>query len=248
MCDCQRNMTKEYYVSHKYDLEAVLNPLFEYKQKYYVWCTEKSDENYLLTFLLDSVKASFLSPSYNYNKMIDEIVQDIFWDEIRHQISDTQYISMDRRTRQIIVELQNTLISIKIALDRSVKLFRLYKKGIAEYSTFGHINFDTGKAKGFMSQVIQDKENDNIMQYVYDEYNLWIRDSVQPRDAIIHYDDIQVSYTFSKGCEIPNFIFTSKGNVFELCFEDVTFYVNSFYNFSSQIIKMIFDKIVFDSD
>ena len=234
---------KQYYVNQKYDLEEVLTPLYGWKQEYFNWCKRQKREDYSLTFLLDQIRASYLSPAYNYNKLVDEIIQDMFWDEIKYEIPDCQWVSMGRRTSQIIIELQNCLVSIKIALDRSVKLFRLYKKGIAEYSTFGHIDSSTNKAKGFMAQVIQDKDKDDILEYVYQKYCEWIRECVQPRDAIIHYDDIQVEYFFFEGHEIPKFICRKKQDVIEFSFQDVTLYISSFYAFYSEVTRMIFEKI-----
>ena len=234
---------KQYYVNQKYDLEEALTPLYGWKQEYFNWCKRQKREDYSLTFLLDQIRASYLSPAYNYNKLVDEIIQDMFWDEIKYEIPDCQWVSMGRRTSQIIIELQNCLVSIKIALDRSVKLFRLYKKGIAEYSTFGHIDSSTNKAKGFMAQVIQDKDKDDILEYVYQKYCEWIRECVQPRDAIIHYDDIQVEYFFFEGHEIPKFICRKKQDVIEFSFQDVTLYISSFYAFYSDVTRMIFEKI-----
>ncbi len=62
---------------------------------------------------------------------------------------------MGKRTEQIIIAVKNCLISIKIALDRLIKIIRLYEVGIAEYTTFGHIDEKTNKAKGFMAQVVE---------------------------------------------------------------------------------------------
>lgn len=241
--DNRQANTKKYYIEQKYDLEEVLTPLYKYKQEYFEWCERYYIKDYSLTLLLDQIKASYLSPAYNYNNLIDEIVQDIFWEEIKHEIPDVQWVSMGRRTSQIIIEIQNCFIAIKVALDRIVKLFRLYKRGIAEYSTFGHIDASTNKAKGFMAQVIQDKEKDDILEYVYREYQKWIWDSVQPRDAIIHYDDIQVVYYICNMCEIPKFVCKKKENIIEISFEDITLYTRSFYIFGSEIMKMVFEKI-----
>lgn len=235
--------SKRYYFNQKYDLEEVLVPLYKYKQEYFEWCEKHSRDDYSLTFLLDQLRASYLSPAYNYNKLVDEIIQDIFWDDIKREIPDEQWVSMGRRTSQIIIEVQNCLIAIKVALDRIVKLFRLYKKGIAEHSTFGHIDFSANKAKGFMAQVVQDKEKDNILEYVYQEYQKWIWESVQPRDAIIHYDDIQVIYYVCNMCEIPKFVCKKKQDIIEFSFEDITSYTNYFYNFGSEIFRMVFEKV-----
>ena len=46
-----------------------------------------------------------------------------------------------------------------------------------------------------------------ISEYVHKEYNKWILECVRPRDVIIHYDDINVGYTFIEFCELPFFIY-----------------------------------------
>lgn len=151
-------INEEYYLNEKYDLEEILNPLYNTKQKYYEWCTKRNIEDYSLIFVIDQIKASCLGPAYNYNRLVDEIIQDLFWEQIKYTISEEQWVSMGRRTEQIIIAVQNCLISIKIALDRLIKIIRLYKNGIAEYTTFGHIDEKTNKAKGFMAQVVRDRE------------------------------------------------------------------------------------------
>lgn len=105
---------EEYYLKEKYDLEEILNPLYNTKQKYYEWCTKRGIEDYSLIFVIDQIRASCLSPAYNYNRLVDEIIQDLFWDQIKYTISEEQWVSMGRRTEQIIIAVQNCLISIKI--------------------------------------------------------------------------------------------------------------------------------------
>lgn len=168
-------INEKYYLNEKYDLEEILNPLYNTKQKYYEWCIKRDIEDYSLIFVIDQIKASCLGPAYNYNRLVDEIIQDLFWDQIKYTISEEQWVSMGRRTEQIIIAVQNCLISIKIALDRLIKIIRLYKSGIAEYTTFGHIDEKTNKAKGFMAQVARDREKDEILQYIYQEYDKWMR-------------------------------------------------------------------------
>lgn len=243
MLDSYRDKHKQFYISKKFDLEDVGLSLKLHKQRHFEWCYNNKNEDYSLMYVLDSIRASFLSPAYSYNNLIDKIIQDVFWDDLKYTIPKEQFVSSGRRSVEMVIELQNCLISIKIALDRCVKLFRLYKNGIAEYSTFGHINSSTNKAKGFIGRVIQDKETDDIMQFVYNEYIKWIDKCVKPRNAIVHYDDIFVVYTFKDFCKIPVFIFNNENNYTEIYFDEITFYVKSFYFFIDEVIKMIYDKI-----
>lgn len=234
---------EEYYLKEKYDLEEILNPLYNTKQKYYEWCTKRGIEDYSLIFVIDQIRASCLSPAYNYNRLVDEIIQDLFWDQIKYTISEEQWVSMGRRTEQIIIAVQNCLISIKIALDRLIKIIRLYKSGIAEYTTFGHIDEKTNKAKGFMAQVVRDKEKDEILRYIYQEYDKWIRKCVEPRVAIIHYDDITIKYYFENMKEIPEFICRKKEKQISFSFEDITYYVQSFYSFLEVVVNKVYKEL-----
>lgn len=259
------------YEHYKIDLEAVLNPLYNYKRLYYQWLNKAvesnddysrkldewmSETNHDIDFLLclDQIRTSFIGPAHNFNRLVDSIIQDVFWDDIKYTIPDTDWISMGNRTSEIVLDLHNCLISIKSALDRLVKLFRLYKNGISDNCTFGHIDKNF-KSKGFMSRIVQDKDKDAISEYVYQEYNKWIKECVRPRDVIIHYDDINVGYAFIEFCELPYFIYFKKEHAsnsiqsenststYELTFLDVYSYVQAFYDFANTIIKMIFEKL-----
>lgn len=263
------------YERYKYDLEEVLKTLYAYKQNYFQWLEDSlgpnddsserynewmSETNHDLDYILclDQISTSFLGPAYNFNNLVDSIIQDVFWDDIKYTIPDANWVSMGNRTREIVLNLHNCLISIKSALDRLVKLFRLYKNGISANCTFGHIDKNS-KSKGFMSRIVQDKDKDAICEYVYQEYNKWIQECVRPRDIIIHYDDIKVGYEFKEFCELPFFLYQKKEHTsdsthkednistYELTFPDVYSYVQSFYDFTNTIIKMIFELMTADS-
>lgn len=147
---------EEYYLKEKYDLEEILNPLYNTKQKYYEWCTKRGIEDYSLIFVIDQIRASCLSPAYNYNRLVDEIIQDLFWDQIKYTISEEQWVSMGRRTEQIIIAVQNCLISIKIG---SV-VFAFYNKADTEYDSF--VN---------QFNELDDDEKMRIISYIIYEYS-----------------------------------------------------------------------------
>ena len=47
-----------------------------------------------------------------------------------------------------------------------------------------------------MSYVLKNKESDDILRYIYNEYNDWIKVCVYPRDGIMHYQDSVTCYDF----------------------------------------------------
>lgn len=46
-------INEKYYLNEKYDLEEILNPLYNTKQKYYEWCIKRDIEDYSLIFVID---------------------------------------------------------------------------------------------------------------------------------------------------------------------------------------------------
>ena len=98
-------------------------------------------------------------------------------------------------------------------------------------------------AKGFMAQVVRDKEKDEILRYIYQEYDKWIRKCVEPRDAIIHYDDITIKYYFENMKEIPEFICRKKEKQISFSFEDITYYVQSFYSFLEVVVNKVYKEL-----
>ncbi|MEV9639809.1 hypothetical protein ABZ756_03830 [Mammaliicoccus sciuri] len=68
---------------------------------------------------------------------------------------------------QLNVYVQALFTSIKTALDRIIPLLTFYYSGVSLESTFGRIK-ENGKTKGLMSVVIQLKDNDDIMEFIYD--------------------------------------------------------------------------------
>lgn len=56
-------INEKYYLNEKYDLEEILNPLYNTKQKYYEWCIKRDIEDYSLIFVIDQIKASCLGPA-----------------------------------------------------------------------------------------------------------------------------------------------------------------------------------------
>lgn len=194
-----------------------------------------------------SIRPAYIGPAYNLNKYIDAFIQDVFWDDIKYEIDEEGWISASLRETEILVELQNCLISIKMGLDRMVKLFSLYYRGFSPSTTFGHIDITENgneKGKNFMAYVMANKDSDEIFAFVYKEYNDWIKQCVTPRDAIIHYQDFSSIYTFDTetGAEYPNPINQKMNEPIEasiLCLEE---YVDRYYMFYEKILKLFIKK------
>ena len=66
---------------------------------------------------------------------------------------------------------------------------------------------------------------------------------VEPRDAIIHYDDITIKYYFENMKEIPEFICRKKEKQISFSFEDITYYVQSFYSFLEVVVNKVYKNL-----
>lgn len=204
------------------------------------------DGSEVSTWLI-SIRPSYIGPAYNLNKYIDAFVQDVFWDEIKYEIDEDSWISSSLRETEILVELQNCLVSIKMGLDRLVKLFSLYFKGFSPSTTFGHIDITEDgieKGKNFMAYVMSNKDKDEFFSFIYKEYNEWIKKCVKPRDAIIHYQDFCSIYTLDTetGVEYPNHFNQKKNESTEASISCIAEYVNKYYEFYEEVLKVFIKK------
>lgn len=129
-------------------------------------------------------KATYLAPAYNYNNYINYLIEY----NINNMTGRHDKI-LDCSKQLFTVQIQNIFISIKCLLDRLVTILSFYYNGLSITSTFGRIT-ENNKGKGLMSAVLERKENDSLLQFIYTEYNEWIKEIVEPRDVIIHYNDM----------------------------------------------------------
>lgn len=69
---------EEYYLKEKYDLEEILNPLYNTKQKYYEWCTKRGihDKSVPVRDTYQQLKTA--------QKKKDEVVQYKLGDAVTH--------------------------------------------------------------------------------------------------------------------------------------------------------------------
>lgn len=140
-----------------------------------------------LSYYLDNSKSTFLSPAYLLNNYLDTLTEYT----IKYLNRKTQLGEEEIFKEESTIIIQNLFISIKCLLDRLVPIISFYYKGLSLTSTFGRIKEDN-KSSGLMGRVIQDKEKDDMFQYIYEEYNEWIKDIVAPRDVVIHYNDMEL--------------------------------------------------------
>ncbi|MFW2504584.1 hypothetical protein [Clostridium diolis] len=198
------------------------------------------DDVYLdLVTLLRQMLPSYISPAYHFNKYMDDLYTDIFWDEIKFEMDEE--ISMALREAKFIANLQGVITSIKTALDRMVVIFSYYYPGFAWYTTFGHIADNKGKR--FMGKVCELAPRDTLMKFILDEYNSWIKMAVEPRNIIIHYNDLQTGWHFDSDipAEIPihicNKSMDKKYESFSFSFITIHEYCDRWYNFFDKVLE-----------
>lgn len=269
----QRNRDKKDLLNSKINVEEKLEKLLKWehtfnsrlwmeyderdnREKYFnqLLKSEPSAENDIsfgtcseISIWLRNIRPAYTAPAYNFNKYLDVLVQDIYWEDIKHESQDNYWKSASLREVEVLIELQNCLISIKMGLDRIVKLFSLYYKGFSASTTFGHIDIrenGTEKGKNFMAYVMSNKDKDELFAFLYNEYNEWIKKCVKPRDAIIHYQDFFSEYTFDsyKWIEQPIHINTKNNESIEETRLSIDEYVNRFYKFFEEILKAFLKK------
>ena len=108
---------------------------------------------------LNNSHASYLAPAYNYNCYLNLLIEN----NIKRMNNDNMD-SLENADYYYTIIIQNLLISIKSLLDRTVPIFSFYYNGFSLETTFGHFNFETSKATGFMQTVIQKKQK--ILDYL----------------------------------------------------------------------------------
>ena len=240
----QRTELKDYLCQHKIDLEQKVDQFLNWANCFTICRLERTPEGvqkepHELTLFLNSIRPAFVGPAYSLNKYIDAYVEDVFWDDIKYEVDQEKRMSSSLRAISITIEMQNCLLLIKSGLDRLVRLFSFYDRGIASTSTFGRIK-ENGSAKGFMSQVVSKKDTNPMYSFIYNEYMQWIQECVRPRDAIVHYSDFATSYGYDSDTITEHPVgFSAREDVLAVSFPSLVEYVNRYYNFYNQIFSML---------
>lgn len=271
----QRERDKKFFLDMKFDVEEILDKLMKWENDFNFRLWMKGDEEYSrekyflqlseedeydkeseesdvcecseISVLLRGIRPSFVGPAYNFNKYMDAYVNDVFWNDIKCTIEEDEWISSSLREAMIIMELQNCLMSIKMGLDRMVKLFATYYKGISLSSTFGHIEIKedgTEKGTGLMSCVLKNREIDELFELIYSEYNDWIKQCVEPRDTITHYQDFCSTYFFDgkTGIEYPIHLNEKKNKPTNMSVVSMHEYVEKYYVLYNKVLEIFIKK------
>lgn len=233
----------EKIISTKYDLEEIAYQSLDMEIRFNTSIQQNIANNLELSktaLWLRKSRPSYISAAYCYNNYVDAFVTDSFYDHFEKY--DECKISMGLRSAQVIIELHNTLISIKSGLDRLVSIFSEYYRGISKNVTFGHkkIKIDgTVSYTSFLSFCYQMKDKDEVFSYILSEYEKWIANCVEPRDAVVHYGDFFNLYEFfADGCtEMPISINQSTNENLEINIRKLQDYVEKYYVFMNNIIK-----------
>lgn len=240
----QRAELKVYFIQHKIDLEQKVDQIVAWGNCFTICNIERRVEDeqidlHKLTSFFNDIRPAFVGPAYCLNNYIDAYIEDVFWDDVKYDIDPDQWTSSSLRAIKITVEMQNCLLAIKSGLDRLVRLFAIYDRGISSTSTFGRIK-ENGRGKGFMSQVISAKDSNPLYSFIYDEYHQWIKDCVRPRDAIVHYSDFATNYGFDSNTLTLQPVGINEGEAgLSVGFSSLVQYVNRYYNFYDKVTSMI---------
>jgi hypothetical protein len=211
-----------------------------------------SDHPYFdLTTIINEMLPSYLAPAYHYNNYIDAIMTDITWDDIKYDTQEEEWISNIRRRANFQIEIQALLLSIKTGLDRLVSIFSYYYRGFSLDTTFGRIK-DNDKPQGFMSTVVENEENDELLKFIKSEYLKWIKLAVQPRDIITHYNDLGLIFEFKPDLLLTTPIHfserlvktkeTKNMDVSRFTYEDILFFSTNWYYFFDKVMNELLKR------
>lgn len=255
-------MSIEEILLTKFDLEEILDESLRHETLFNIrlWNHQKENEDEQsqsdmicskVSLWLRESRTSFVSPAYFYNEFIDSLVKNVWWDDIKYSIDEDDRESSTLREHKKNLLFQNCLVSIKMGLDRYVSLLSNYNKGVPKHSTFGHITTTEDgneKAKGFMSYVLRNKESDDILRYIYNEYNYWIKVCVYPRDGIMHYQDSVTCYDFlwdevhDSGVLWSSNVAIKEGKYMVVDYAMLKMFVDKYYSFFEKIMKLLMDN------
>lgn len=218
--------------------EMIIGCIYEREQELMV---ESASLKSSLGYFLNVSHASYLAPAYNYNRYINLLIDS----NIKRMNKELENSFQVNYYYTILIE--NVLISIKALLDRMVPVISFYESGISLSTTFGHVDLNTLKSKGFMSHVVRHKDSNDLMKFIYDEYVNWIKKVVEPRNTIIHYNDLksETRYT-ADGREFPMHynvkVFSDISDEREFEWEDGFYYKSLMKNV--QDVYYFFDAIM----
>ena len=184
----------KYYDMYKYDIKWLLSKIEEVemrflKQEQDILKTDKEQDIITPSMVFTNMRPSIVAPAYNLNQYLTKL------NEITVYFNLGGFNDAQLTQTELNIYMNQIFISIKTLLDRCVSLFTFYFKGISTTSTFGHVK-DNGKSSGLMSKVLEMKGESPIHEYVYENYKSWIKQTIRPRDLVIHYNDLSTDYQY----------------------------------------------------
>lgn len=179
---------------------------------------------------------SLIAPAYNYNLFIDNLLEYI-------KKCDGHVFAITEEFIFYIISAQNLLVSIKSAIDKIVGFFRIFYDGFSKETTFGHIN-DSGKYTGFLNYAFSSNKKDSILNYVLKSYNRWIKEVVELRDSVMHYEDLTFGFSGGYQINVVMPVAFAKKYPYKIDFCVLKNYLTDFYRF----INHILDYFLFESD
>ncbi|NWE47309.1 hypothetical protein [Pseudomonas gingeri] len=188
-------------ISHYFPADVILAPIPDaISGESWPWSDLEHDPFANVSVVVDLLRASYLAPAIHLNLYHDWLFFDYEVDQGMHpKLEYEDRPSNIARRLHFETFAHSTLVSLKSALDRLVSVFTHYIDGIQPHMTWGRI---TGsKSTGFMSIVALGRADDELLEYLYAEYNAWISAGVSPRDEIIHYSDLQTVWQFKEWSE-----------------------------------------------
>lgn len=182
---------------------------------------------------------SFLSPAFNFNRLIQSYINYLNALDEHCPMSNIEFV-------EYFCSIHTCLISIKTGLDRIAQLFSYFYRGVSKSTTFGHIK-ENGKYTGFLSfvnQKIKSKDDDAFLfEHIMRNYDSWTKECVSPRDQIIHYNDITIALGCNEELGLPEPIGLSKASPF-VNSQLIKEYTYDFY----KLIDRIFDFFLFETN
>lgn len=196
---------------------------------------------------LSSSYSTFLAPAHHLN----------VYSSILRQLNERVYSNNDTSInindpeiklfqKLLGTQVQTIIISVKSLLDRLSKIFTYFYPGLnPKHCTFSKP--EAKRNKGLMAKVMESKDTDEIMMYVYTEYEFWIKDAVKARDEIIHYNDLEARISHVNGqrvlvyhSDISNL--DEQGFPNEYVYKDLERIVENLYIFFEKSITMLTTK------
>ena len=184
-------------------------------------------------------RVSYLAPAYHFNRL-EKVIKEYFENDIKVLLDKSVVDENDMcfSTLKIQLELNAFLIALKTGLDRLVFFVSKTHRSVMPSSTFGRINVLNGKAKGMMSEVIKRKDSDKLMKLIFENYNDWISKAVKPRDTVIHYENLSISFRIKEDNTFSPVFNKLEKNIDSFELLDLKEFVDKWFSFSKDFIHI----------